>query len=1112
MRSGRDFHSLLMSGVAAVGIMAMAPAAQAAEVQFNIPAQSLETALAAFSAQSLLPVLATPAITGARRTSGVVGAMEPAAALDALLQGTGLTYRRDGGAYLIVPVKEGDGPQAQGAVPGAQATAVDELIVTAQKKAERIQDVPIAISAFSQQNLDEQKVEGGSDLLKAIPNVTFSKNNFTGYNFSIRGIGTKAVSATTDPAVAVSFNNTTLMRNRLFEQEYFDVERVEVLRGPQGTLYGRNATGGVVNMITAKPTGIFEGELKAEVGNFDARRLRGFVNIPLADGLAVRLAGSSTERSGFGTNLLTGNAVDGRDLWSGRMTVGWEPNDRFKASLVWEHFEEDDNRARTGKQLCHRDPGPTQIGNFTFPSDPDWQGARGVFSQGCVPGSLYDKDAFGMPNSIGSPYVQVAYFGDIGIPQPGYGGVINSNGTVTLIPFGTDPFAGRMQSRNMREIETVIEPVYRAKADILQFNLDIELMSGLTLSSQTAYNTDEVYSTQDYNRFNSAPLFNSTSELCDLNNNCPWLVSGLAPGGFLNDPQLGKSNTLVGMDLSKGESTQFSQEFRLQSSFDGPLNFSAGANYTKFEVVDDYYVFFNTLTAYAALRNATNGNSEALGQAPGAPMYYGDALTAIENSIYIDPNSIDHINGRGHNYFRSQNPYKLVSSAVFGELYWQATDTLKFTGGLRYTDDRKTFTPWPSQTLEQNGTYSSVADPALNPFNRPECHPTASDPNAPPPPLPPNCLYYSTADVKQHWGEVTGRFGFDWKPELSFTDQTMVYAFYSHGYKGGGANPPSIGGLVGGLLDYIGTDHPQTFDPEFVDAFEVGAKNALFDGSVILNGSAFYYDYKDYQVSQIVDRIALNENFDATVWGLELEAIWRPTRNFRINANLGYLDTRIADGEKSIDPLNRTQGHSDWVTMRPWAQFPSNCIAPVAAVEQYLSLFQTFGLSPLNTIFTPTTQGFCGEGFPTGLYGILPPYLRTALPPEANGGRGFDADLSGNELPNSPHWTFNIGAQYTWDVLDGWNVTLRGDYYRQSDSYARVYNSEIDELRGWQNANLSLVLAQPDSSLAIEVYAKNLFDDTPITDTFLNSDDTGLTTNVFVLDPRLIGISVRKGF
>src|SRR3546814_1107401 len=88
--------------------------------------------------------------------------------------------------------------------------------------------------------------------MRAVPNLTFSKSNFTGYNLSIRGVGTKAISATSDPGVAIAFNNAGLIHNRFFEQEFFDMERLEVLRGPQGTLYGRNATGGVVNLITAR--------------------------------------------------------------------------------------------------------------------------------------------------------------------------------------------------------------------------------------------------------------------------------------------------------------------------------------------------------------------------------------------------------------------------------------------------------------------------------------------------------------------------------------------------------------------------------------------------------------------------------------------------------------------------------------------------------------------------------------------------------------------------------------------------------------------------------------------------------------------------------------------
>lgn len=185
-----------------------------------------------------------------------------------------------------------------------EPTSVGEIIVTAQKREQSIRDVPIAVSALSAENLDSMKIEGGSELLRAIPNVTFSKSNFSMYNFAIRGIGTKALSAASDPAVAVSFNNTPLLRNRLFEAEYLDVNRVEVLRGPQGTLYGRNATAGVVNMLPNLPRPDFEALAKAEAGNYGTLRGQAMINIPLTDTFWVRAAGSITSRDGFDHNTL----------------------------------------------------------------------------------------------------------------------------------------------------------------------------------------------------------------------------------------------------------------------------------------------------------------------------------------------------------------------------------------------------------------------------------------------------------------------------------------------------------------------------------------------------------------------------------------------------------------------------------------------------------------------------------------------------------------------------------------------------------------------------------------------------------------------------------------
>jgi outer membrane receptor protein involved in Fe transport len=1125
----RAFQRNLLGGAAALALIAGASAAYAEDVTFNIAPQPLASALNQFGAQSDTAVLVRPDLAGSKMTKGVNGAATAEMALNTLLDGTGLTYRREGDTFLIESASDPQSGSAAG--DGADQGTVAALIVTAQKKEENIQDVPIAISAFTEKTLQEQKIEGGFDLLKAIPNVTFSKNNFTSYNFSIRGIGTKAVSATTDPGVSVSFNNVGLIQNRLFEQEYFDVERVEVLRGPQGTLYGRNATSGVINVISAKPNlHDFAGWIKGEVGNYHAKRVSAMVNIPLVeDKLAIRFAGALTDRQGYDYNSITKNHVNGRDLWSGRLTVGFKPTEQLRANLIWERFNEDDNRSRTGKQLCHHDDGPAMIGNTPTVGLAQGNSATNqifydrlipaMFGQGCKPGNLYDDAAFGTPNGLSLPFVFGMLFlgaGDGSLFSLGTG----PNGDHSLLKI-QDPYGGLMQSRDLRTIASLRDPVYRAKADVVELNVDFDVTDQLTLTSQTAYDKDNVYSFQDFNRFNTLPIFNDTS---GFTTSGQFTDAGdfrtLAPGGIFCDPQIGCSNTLAGFDISQAKATQFSQELRLQSSFDGPINFSVGANYTQFKTLIDYYVMYNLITAYALMppfNAVVDGGSVDITKCAYGGFTLDRVPVALEAGTYealcpyIDPNPVESINGEGHNYFRSKNPYKLKSWAGFGELYWNVTDAVKITAGLRYTKDRKVFVPVPSQVLMAGGALAGgITNRGL--------------PEKPP--------------IIQEWGEWTGRLGVDWKPDLSFTDQTMLYAVYSRGYKGGGANPPTPGfpsaeeqaadfrsrGMPEFLVDLFmqlglipvlslnSVEYGPTFEPEFVNSYEIGSKNTLLDGALTLNADAFYYDYTDYQVSQIRDRTAVNENFDAKIWGLEFETRFAPSRNLQVIANLGYLNSRIADGETSIDIMNRTQGNQNYVIVKPWPQLPSNCVVPTSVAEAWLNgPFVGLGY-----------WQFCGGV--GGLLGTLADFVRDpafgnapydpANYPELNGGAGLLDDVGGNQLPNAPHWTANIGAQYGHDILDGsWRATVRADAYWQSQSWARVYNDDpYDKLHGWYNVNLSVWFEKPEQDLRIELYAKNILDKTPITDAFLNSDDTALTTNVFVLDPRLIGLSIKKGF
>ena len=946
---------------------------------------------------------------------------------------------------------------------GNAPATVGEVIVTAQKREEAIQDVPIAVSAFSQDTLEKAKIDGGPNLVTAIPNVNFSKGNFTGYNFQIRGIGSKLVSGNADAGTGIHLNNAPLTANNLFESEFYDVERVEVLRGPQGTLYGRNATGGVVNVITAQPNNDFSAMVRAEVGNYNTRKARAMVNVPLGDMFAVRLAGSYLKRDGFGKNIVTGNKVDDRNLYGYRVTLGFKPTDNFHASLMYDVFDEDDNRSRIGKQLCSKDPGPANVGGVNFSSNANTALVeRGFFNQGCLPTPVNAPDIFGTINSQGT---LGGFYGALSGAQTG------------------DAYAGKFQDTNVRNIESYFDPIYQAHTDIYELNLQYILDDKLTFTSLTSYSKNELFTKQDYNRYQPTVNFNTTPNVQNVfagpignaylvgftANVCgagydpagpcaafaqtlfptyfggatpaqygqavyTGLYQSLFPGGVVNDPQTGAQNHFTTIDISSAYTKQWTQELRVQSDFDGPLNFNIGGIWINFKATGDYFVMFNTGTGFYQINNALN---------TGTP----NCAAATPGCVYIDPSQ--NPDRSGHNYYDSYAPYELDSRAMFGEFYYQMTDSLKWTLGLRYTNDDK--------KVEQH-------EVALGKPGSGVLGPPATDPVA----------------VKHvQFRETTGRFGFDWKPHLDFTNDTLIYAFYSRGYKAGGVNPP---------CSFQCTQYPSTYRPEFVNSMEIGTKNTLMDGSLLLNLTGFHYDYKGYQVSKIVNRTSINENIDAKIKGLELESIWTPIRALRFNAAIGYLDTSIGNSQ-SIDVFNRTQGDPNLILFKTASA--SNCVVPVATAQAYLGI--------ANAINNPFFMVFGGGGFP-------------GLCNAAGASDGVPVNLKGKELPNSPHWTTSLGAQYTMELTSDWTATLRGDYYKQTDSFARIYNSPADKIKGWQNLNATLTIDNDPMKLSVELYVKNATDEEPINDFYLTDDSSGLFRNAFYGDPRTYGIAVTKKF
>jgi iron complex outermembrane recepter protein len=1124
--------SILIGGA---GVVA---AVQAHADTFNIPSGDLQSALAAYSSRTGVELLYLDKQLEGVRTRGAKGELTAAVALSHILAGTGFTMKQQASAVTIVrgapdvPSQRGEQITSVRVAAAAAAAGIESVVVTSSKIKGDIQTVPIAITALSQEQLTSRQIAGGPDLVKEVPNLTFSKTNFTGYNIEIRGIGTQAISVTTDPAVAVAFNDIPFLRNHFFEQEFYDVSQVEVLRGPQGTLYGRNATAGVVNVISAKPTDQFEAMASADIGNYHNRRFEGMVNVPIVDDrLDLRVAGEWTKRDGYSFNELTNQPIDGRDLWSSRVTIGWKPLSSVQSYLVWEHFSESDNRLRSGKQLCQTDYGPGSIDGHAKPMG--YVGAQGqyapyggpgdFFTQGCKGGSLYSPGAFGAPLGYALPYVLGAT--DLGITLP------------------INPYASVTQSTNLRIIESSINPNYQAKNDTLEWNTDWQIDPALTFSSATGYNNDFLWSAEDFNRFGATPGFFNAQAVNDgvLPNPSGLQIcagtdcgAGVALGqpcttgndcklsGYFCDPQLGCSDRLIVEDLSTERAWQLSQEFRLASNFSGPFNFSAGANYLHYETVEKYYVFSNALTTISGgfVPGAYNSNNGLDNLLEGFQYNVPGQDLRVDRG-YVDPNPLSSLDDQGHNYFLSQNPYVLNSYAAFGEANYQISSDLKLVGGLRWTDDQKHFLEIPSWVATEGYGY-----PVTGPLN-------------------------------QQWNQWTGRAVANWTPKLDFTDQTLVYGSFAHGYKAGGANPPgaqfTAKDFVNGVPTSADPVHPLTFKPEFIQAFELGTKNTLLDGALTLNGDVFYYNYTGYQISEIVDRTAINTNYNAQVKGAELESSWEPAPGLKFSLTGGFETSSIAKGTGAVDLLDRTAGHPGWYVVKPFATEASNCIFPAyvakwidfgspvvgAQESSYCSYAYQFHVDPFTQMQYKThpAAGADGEvphGFCTG--GLNPDCIIPNYPgydplagtpgdpytgqntangidygPVPNNGAGFSKDLSGHQLPNAPHFTTAVSAEYTMPVSEDWAATLHGDFYWQSQSWARVFEDRIDKIHGYANVNTALILTSANG-WQVMGYVKNIFNATAITGTFLNSDDTGLTTNVFLTDPRLYGVRITKNW
>jgi len=986
------------------------------------------------------------------------------------------------------------------------SSAIEEVVVTAQRTEQSLQEVPIAVTAFTGAMLEDKQILSPSDLQLNAPNVSFTATNFGGSSFAIRGIGRLVIAGSGENGVSIHQNQIAVPTN-LPAAEFYDLDRVEILRGPQGILFGRNATGGAVNMVTKMPD--FEswnGHVDAEAGDYSNKRLKGALNMPLTDNFAVRVAGMWLERDGYIENTAYGQVgdclvpgtmladagnpgttqpcqiagidddIDGRDITTFRITGLWQINDNAEAWLQYSRFKEDDDKVRITNQVCERGTIPVV---------------------GCNP------DGFGFE----SPHAGTTT-----------GGIFGGLNGAVLLGNPTPTKAFNPPSTGFRKMHTDFEPLYKYNEDLWTagFNYDFD---NYRVGVLAGYQESDYVSRQDYLMdvgFNlyatpqnpnglwptsAPPSLKAGSDWTDPNCNFQDGTSGFYGGCIHPSDQ----TRVFAYDSATSDTKYYTAEVKLESAYDGPFNFIVGSNYSEYEGYGDYYVIANFLDLVGSY---------------GVPALNFPALYPTMFNSTSNPSGSAGNTGE--------------ATSVFGEVYYDISESLKFTVGLRYNKDKKAVED--AGVLYNSANLGTVENPflirtALFPLlGFPGDLPAAialaqyydvydaylANPGLAGLPalagVPPAPGFGENRDLtgspsSATFEEMTGRIGLDWQ----INDSTMVYGFFTRGYKPGGFNPPLN-------QDFVNTTTAKyIFDPEEVDAFEIGAKNVWLDGSLVVNGSLFLYDYKGLQTTRIANNNSINDNIDADIWGAEIELFYRPAAipGMSIDVAYSYLNAEVS-GTESVDPINRTAGTPGYILLEnidPGSLTAVNYVADATAIipELITAAYAACGALSHQNTNEACPQVAPGTIYPNGIPAYFSRNFLTNNGVETND--GFATNLDGKKLPNAPEHTIHIGVAYTWQIEQiAGSLTARWDYYWQDESYAREFNTKGDLIDSWDQHNASLIYESANGAWSGRLWVRNINDDDNVTGKYLTSDTSGFFRNYFLTEPRIYGASVRYNF
>ena len=676
-------------------------------------------------------------------------------------------------------------PNARAQEESGASAALEEVLVVARRREERLQDVPLAVQVLDGEQIELAGIKEFSEIASRTPGMTFAAAGSTDLEIFIRGIGTDLQGAAVDNPVGFFLDGVYLSRNTGAQMTLYDLERVEVLKGPQSLRFGKNIVGGLVHYVSKKPTRDPEAKLEVTVGDFDQLDISGAIRGPLGENWAYSLTGLSNDHDGYGDNTI-GEDAESLDRSAFRGQLLFESNDDWSVLIA-----ADTTRIRsTGRWVDIVEAG--------------------------------DSDAVTFNSFFADPITEL----------PGF-----------VLPARNAPFDNSDPRRGPRNT------VGGQQTDIDGAAVTVErsAANGLSFQSITAYRKNDLSMTDDG---------------CGIHWDYP--VTMLETGLLLPDPSAGilAATDALGYLATVPDcwfnqyildtADQFSQEVRVSGDIGESSNWSIGAFYLNEDIertenIAFLFPDFNVITEFAGC--TFGGTIDFCGPPTGFIQSAGlSRATTLADATNI---------------------------GLFGEVQFALSDSWVLDIGVRWVDDEKDF----------------VVTRSGESFDEPVCMP--DDMGI----LPPGCEVegFFTVSETNSWDDVLPSISLSYAP----SDNSNWYFRYAEGYKPGGYTGLGAGQPTTALV---------SFDPEFSESFEVGAKLLLADRRLRLNVAAHHTDYEDLQTQQFValdptrppDFFVVNARNGTRAYGLETDFAIAASEYVTVYGNYAFTKCEF-QGELIID-------------------------------------------------------------------------------------------------------------------------------------------------------------------------------------------------------------------